>query len=372
MAVIALTMVSSAVALGCAELVTGRLPLSYPMGVRGLAGREQFVDEPHGFCFSINSLGLRTREFNPAKAPDAVRIVLLGDSHAFGVGVDDEDRISERLQRALQGVIRRKVEVLNASQPGTTWTDYVAAARTAVSWRPDLLLVLTYTGNDLGELAVPTFEQPADRPPARAGWPLRQLRRLRIWHLLRRGFRRPRPELFTVGKPPCAATLDSERVGPFAQGVLQACVMSRVARAEDLAERARQLGAELDGLARSHRIPLVIAVLPPKVLVEPAAARRDFDRAAAAFGIQGEQALALLQRAHGSSCRPVGGAMIVDLLGPLRQSHSGALYFARDWHLNGEGHRIVAAVLAEEYSAAGCSPARAPAQPSLPGCQPPG
>jgi hypothetical protein len=350
LAVSALIVLSSTVSLCCAEMLIRRLPLLDPsMGVRGLAGRARFIDNPNGFYFYINRLGLRTKDFKPAKEASAVRVVLMGDSHAFGVGVDDEDRVSERLQRVLQGSLRRNVEVLNAAQPGTTWTDYLAAAQTAVDWQPDLLIVLTYTGNDLGELALPTFKQPVGGSPSRDGWLLGNLRRFHIWHLLRRGFsRQPPRRLFRIGKPPCEATLHTEEVGPFAQGVLEACVMSRMARPEELEQRVEQLGQGVSRIARSHRIPLIIAALPPKILVEAAASHSDFDGAAARVGIRSGQALALLERAHRAFCRPVGGAIVIDLFGPLRNSQAGSLYFAHDWHINGEGHRIVAAVLAHE------------------------
>ncbi len=344
----AVTALSSIVALGCAELLVRRLPLLDPgMGVRGLAGRARFIDDPKGYSFSIDSFGLRTGDFTPGKEAGVIRVVLLGDSHAYGVGVDDDDRVSERLQRLLAGSLRRKVEVLNVAQPGTTWTDYLAAAQGAVSWQPDLLVVLTYTGNDLGELAMPTLKPPAGGARSRGGWLLVQLRRLHLWHLLRRGFSRPPARVYQLGKPPCATTLGAAEVGPFAQAALEACVMSRLARPEDLELRTEQLTQRLGGLARSRGIPLLIAALPPKLLVEPAAPHPDFDRAAAALGVRGEQARALLARAHAASCRPVAGAFVVDLLGPLRHQ-PGPFYFPRDWHLDAAGHRLVAAVLARE------------------------
>jgi lysophospholipase L1-like esterase len=348
-AALALMVVSAAVALCCAELLVRRLPLLDPgMGVRGLAGRAQFIDSPQGYSFYVNTLGFRTQDFTPAKQAGLVRVVMIGDSHAYGVGVDDEDRVSERLRLALQGSLRRKVEVLNVAQPGTTWTDYLAAARAAAAWRPDLLIVLTYTGNDVGELAMPTLKKTAGQARRRGGWLLGNLRRFHLWHLIRRGFARRPAQVFELGKPPCQATLNAEDVGAFAQAALEACVMSRLARPEDLELRTRQLSAELSRVARSQRSPLIIAALPPRVLVEPASPHGNFDTAATTLGLRTAEARALLARAHAASCRPVEGAIVVDLLGPLRDSHAGSLYFERDWHLNREGHRVAAAVLAQD------------------------
>ena len=70
----------------------------------------------HGldYLININSLGLRDREIQIAKAPGRKRILFLGDSVVFGTGVDANWRMTEFLERALGD----RCEVVNAGVPG--------------------------------------------------------------------------------------------------------------------------------------------------------------------------------------------------------------------------------------------------------------
>ena len=67
----------------------------------------------------INALGLRGPEVAP-KRPGVFRVLVFGDSYAFGVGVDEENVLTSELERllsedALSGV---EVEVLNLGVAG--------------------------------------------------------------------------------------------------------------------------------------------------------------------------------------------------------------------------------------------------------------
>jgi hypothetical protein len=104
------------------------------------------VDEQRDFRYRIevNSLGLREREVMLAKPAGARRVLVLGDSFAFGVGLDLDERFSDVLDRALPD----DVEVINAGVPG--WgTDqemlfYESSLRRL---RPDVV-VLTFLGQN--------------------------------------------------------------------------------------------------------------------------------------------------------------------------------------------------------------------------------
>lgn len=65
-----------------------------------------------------NSWGLRGPEVNSAD-PTPLRILVLGDSYAFGWGVSNEDAFPRRLERLLRArAPGRPVEVINAGVPG--------------------------------------------------------------------------------------------------------------------------------------------------------------------------------------------------------------------------------------------------------------
>jgi hypothetical protein len=76
-------------------------------------------------------------------------IVLLGDSVAFGQGVDDEETIAASLQRAFYG--RKPIRVVSIAAPGyTSWNEYAALLH-----YPNLAnvktVVLLYVSNDITE-----------------------------------------------------------------------------------------------------------------------------------------------------------------------------------------------------------------------------
>jgi hypothetical protein len=74
------------------------------------------MDNSEGLDYRIrtNSVGMREREFDVTKKPGTKRILIIGDSIAFGTGVDAEWRFSDFLSRSLGP----DVEVLNAGVSG--------------------------------------------------------------------------------------------------------------------------------------------------------------------------------------------------------------------------------------------------------------
>jgi hypothetical protein len=75
------------------------------------------VDRQRGLDYLVetNSLGMRDRNIPKTKSPGSRRILIVGDSIAFGTGVDAQRRFSDFIQRALE---RDGVQVLNAGVCG--------------------------------------------------------------------------------------------------------------------------------------------------------------------------------------------------------------------------------------------------------------
>ncbi len=104
------------------------------------------VDSQRDFHYRIdvNSLGLRDREHAPAPKRGAHRVLVLGDSFVFGVGLNNGERFSDVLDRSLPD----DVEVINGGVPG--WgTDqemlfYESSLRRL---QPDVV-VLTFLGQN--------------------------------------------------------------------------------------------------------------------------------------------------------------------------------------------------------------------------------
>ncbi|MFO0687928.1 MAG: SGNH/GDSL hydrolase family protein [Myxococcota bacterium] len=111
----------------------------------------------------LNALGYRDRERDPAKPAGLLRILVLGDSFTFAMGVDRrEDRVSDLLEQELPARLGQTVEVLNAGRPYTHTLQQTEALDALLPYEPDLV-VLLYVYNDIDYL------RSSDRPSTALG-----------------------------------------------------------------------------------------------------------------------------------------------------------------------------------------------------------
>lgn len=102
----------------------------------------------HGRHVKINSHGFRGREYSFSKAPGTCRIVVIGDSIAFGHRMNVEDTFPEQLE-AMYRTGPDDVEVLNLAVSGYDPLNEVAFLEQAgVEFRPDVV-VMAYCFNDI-------------------------------------------------------------------------------------------------------------------------------------------------------------------------------------------------------------------------------
>jgi hypothetical protein len=118
---------------------------------------------------STNSRGIRgSREYADPKPSSVLRMVALGDSVTFGVGVPDDATWPAQLEAALPGV-----EVLNLGEPAYAHDQmYFALRDDGMAFEPDAV-ILGFYDNDLGrnELTFYCSEKPRfSRTPG--GYPL--------------------------------------------------------------------------------------------------------------------------------------------------------------------------------------------------------
>ena len=104
-----------------------------------------------GVPVSINSEGLRDREFSLEKPPDVYRVMMLGDSTTFGWGVKEEDTAAKFLERKLNANLPAgysRAEVMNAGVGNYDTVQEVTYYET-IGWKfhPDLV-VLVFFIND--------------------------------------------------------------------------------------------------------------------------------------------------------------------------------------------------------------------------------
>ncbi|MBN1337355.1 MAG: hypothetical protein JXB39_15460 [Deltaproteobacteria bacterium] len=123
-----------------------------------------FPNVTGGGTITTNRDGMRDVTVPRRKDADEFRILLLGDSSAFGQGVAADEGMSAVLERLLQGrVPGRRVEVLNGACPG--WTTFQAVRfleGTGLAYGPDI--VVAGFNNDSG----PDYFGDAARAPVGA------------------------------------------------------------------------------------------------------------------------------------------------------------------------------------------------------------
>jgi lysophospholipase L1-like esterase len=93
----------------------------------------------------INENGLRDREHTYERQNEIQRILVLGDSFAWGYGVEESERFSQRLEEMLD------VEVINAGVSGYSTDQELLWYRTeGIKYETDIVL-LVVAGNDVGD-----------------------------------------------------------------------------------------------------------------------------------------------------------------------------------------------------------------------------
>lgn len=93
------------------------------------------------YAFHTNSHGLRSPEIDHARTP-ARRILCLGDSFTFGIGVADDQTWPAQLGKALNTPTGNRLEVLNAGVMGWGLAEYLVWLQLeGCRYHPDLIVV---------------------------------------------------------------------------------------------------------------------------------------------------------------------------------------------------------------------------------------
>ena len=130
-----------------------------PVLVYKLPSRSQ--GELQGVTVSTNELGLRDRAIEPKRERE-LRILLLGDSITFGLGVTIEATFGRKLESILSSRLGRPVRTVNAGVGGYNTVQAYGLLKTHVAAiQPDVVTLL-YVPNDI-ELADPSFD-PTPKP----------------------------------------------------------------------------------------------------------------------------------------------------------------------------------------------------------------
>jgi hypothetical protein len=116
------------------------------LGWAHLPGQEGVLETPQfRTSVHINRQGLRDREHLYERPSGVKRVLVLGDSFAWGYGVEAEERFSQRLESSLG------VEVINAAVSGySTDQELLWLRAEGIKYEVDFIL-LELAGNDIGD-----------------------------------------------------------------------------------------------------------------------------------------------------------------------------------------------------------------------------
>ncbi len=103
----------------------GRLGFTLRPGVQ-----VRHADRDFSVSVAVNALGMRGPERGASKPAGTARILLLGDSFAFGWGVEQDETFGARLERLLTERVG-PVEVLPAAVPGWSTDQHSIYLRTS-------------------------------------------------------------------------------------------------------------------------------------------------------------------------------------------------------------------------------------------------
>jgi len=280
---------------------------------------------PDGTAYRINAQGFRDRLRSPSPAPGGFRVIVLGDSIAFGYRVARREAFPAQLETQLRRAARARdpavahdVEVLDWGVSGyNPYNEAALLAGRAAEFAPDLVLA-QFCVNDLND---PTLHFGASTQLAlgslpKAAYPDPAARR-----------RRPRWERACLRSHLCRALLALAR-GGFAAPRDEAQARRSYAPigSDRGAAEWEWLGAryrEMQASARSMGARFGVVVFPYR------------DQLVDAEAPAPQPALRALGRA--------GGWPTIDLLDAFREAAGAEPLFLDIWHPTAAGHRIAAA-----------------------------
>jgi lysophospholipase L1-like esterase len=125
---------------------------------------------PYGVPYQSNAEGFRDRDFMIERPAGTVRIVVLGDSVAEGLGVPVEQRFSALLEEELNRKPGAPHQVLNFARAGYSTLDEAEVLKSAVLRYTPQHVVLQVCFNDVEEnerklRSAPAIERPAGTTP---------------------------------------------------------------------------------------------------------------------------------------------------------------------------------------------------------------
>jgi hypothetical protein len=297
-------------------------------------------DRDYGGGLRGNRLGYPGREFVAEKRLGVFRVAALGDSFAVGPAAPFADNYLSLLERELP-----HTEVYNFGVSGTGPREYLAILRRDVwTYRPDLVLVSVFVGNDITEwMATPRHLDPRHFAlclfATRTGRLIREQRRMEPSHA-----EAPAAERLAPG-------LSDESFREVEARRLAVCLNPAPPALERKWRRTLGYLDQIITDCRQHQVPVAVVLIPDEFQVNPAVLAEALPQA-----YLDRNALDLTgpQRRLVEFCAR-RGVPCLDLLPAFAAVED--TYAPRDTHWNIRGNRLAASCLADWLPGALTSPA---------------
>lgn len=308
-------------------------------GFRLLADRTVPHNLPGDFNvrYRLNNERLRGEDIALEKDEDVVRLLALGDSFTFGIGVEDDETYAAQLGARIAQEGGGKVEVINAGVPAWgTAQQLLYLIEEGLKYQPDLITVGFFVGNDPldnledgmysldadGRLSLTPEDERPELCSSRAG---------RLASLPGYGFLTRNSALVSWARTQLFATRDNTVEAPSQAAIAEppddadentTDETETISLPQDDPSFAltRALLNEIHRIGAANDIPVLILIIPQKE-----------DPSAAATAVWREMC-----RVDTLTC------VSVDALGPDE-------YFQNDGHWTADGHRVAGAALFNAY-----------------------
>jgi SGNH hydrolase-like domain, acetyltransferase AlgX len=264
----------------------------------------------------VNELGIRDDAIG-IKERDKSRVLLIGDSFVFGVGVDLHDSVAKRLQHHLRALASGDVEVINAGVPGySPFQELATLRRLAPRLQPDLVVQVVFVGDDwYGNYA---RTRAADSPSGPTAWLRKESAAFRF------------VDRFLISRLKGRSHYEPHLIAPSSSFAAQRADVLRI------------LGETRDAAAETGADYLVVLCPRFSQVYDDAWSKAKF-----VYRLSDAEYSPLEPNRSFTQLLKDSGFWHLDLLGPLREEgRRRPLHFTVDGHWNRDGNDFVGSLLA--------------------------